>query len=331
MSELDLDALKRDESLLRHALEQAGVTRWTGRNCRCPMHDDRNPSAGIHLDKDGASWLFTCHGCGFAGSVLQVWAHTANRAVADLIRDIRETGALPDGSPVHELRPSRRPKPDPRREADRRERMDAAARRSRKARRADVMQAWADRLNTTVATLDRYRCGLDGAWLTCPMRDGNLDVIGVRKRAESGTYRCENGSNNGLFAPGDVSCDGGCWLLPEGMSDTLSLASLGWGGSNAVIGRPSANGGEDLVLDAVRRLGPEACVVIADNDKSGTGRAGATKLANRIVATGLVPVVKVIRPPSPHKDVRQWVAAGATKEDVRAAVRAAVPLKGGVA
>ena len=59
----------------------------------------------------------------------------------------------------------------------------------------------------------------------------------------------------------------------------------------------------------LRRLSLRDVVIVADAD--GPGRFGAKRLADRII--GVARAVKVVSP-APHKDVRAWLNAGATKE-----------------
>ena len=64
--DLDLTTVKADRGRLRAALEAAGAQFNGASSLKCPFHEDRNASAGIH-EKDGV-WLFTCHSCEWNGS-----------------------------------------------------------------------------------------------------------------------------------------------------------------------------------------------------------------------------------------------------------------------
>src|SRR5665213_4379537 len=92
METADLERLKSDEAALRRELEGAGV-HFRGRQCRCPFHDDRTPSAGI-FTKQGV-WFFTCQVCGVSGTILDVRAKLNKRTVAEELRAMNETTARP--------------------------------------------------------------------------------------------------------------------------------------------------------------------------------------------------------------------------------------------
>lgn len=88
MSEIDIDQLHRDRAALVSALAGAGaVFKPDGKTCRCPFHDDSNPSAGVY-EKDGV-WRFKCHGCGINEDVIGVMAKIKGR---DSSAELREMG-----------------------------------------------------------------------------------------------------------------------------------------------------------------------------------------------------------------------------------------------
>ncbi|MCH8852819.1 MAG: AAA family ATPase [Planctomycetes bacterium] len=60
-----LSALKSDCNRLKAALEAAGGQFRGTSTLKCPFHEDRNASAGIH-EQDGV-WWFTCHSCDWNG------------------------------------------------------------------------------------------------------------------------------------------------------------------------------------------------------------------------------------------------------------------------
>lgn len=103
MLDTELDALKSDESALRRELESAGV-QFRGKNCRCPFHDDRSPSAGI-FTKDG-KWFFKCQVCQVGGTIIDVRAALNKRSVAEELR------AMSDHPPATTARPAPRRQPE---------------------------------------------------------------------------------------------------------------------------------------------------------------------------------------------------------------------------
>ncbi len=71
MEKLDFRAMTSDEGLLRSTLEDYGAV-FTGRNSfKCPVHEDKNASAGM-FRKDG-HWRYKCQGCEWSGDVVDLY------------------------------------------------------------------------------------------------------------------------------------------------------------------------------------------------------------------------------------------------------------------
>jgi len=157
------------------------------------------------------------------------------------------------------------------------------------------------------------------AW-TFPMRDAERNIIGIRLRGMDGRKWCVTGSRNGLFIPmGDILP--APLVVCEGPTDAAALGMLGF----RCVGRPSNNGGADLVVQFVERNGDRDVVIVHDRDEPGTAadkntREGALSLGVRLAAAGRI--VRMLAPPQ-HKDVRDWVRAGATPEVVKAVIQQA--------
>jgi len=139
------------------------------------------------------------------------------------------------------------------------------------------------------------------------MKNGDGRVIGLHLRTMSGRKFSVTGSRLGIFLPNGIEA-GGRLYLPEGMSDTAALLSLGLQAG----GRPSCNAGNEYVIDLARRHSTREAIVVADRD--GPGLRGATALADSLKC--IVPVVKVLVPPKPFKDVRAWIAGAEGRKEV---------------
>jgi hypothetical protein len=140
------------------------------------------------------------------------------------------------------------------------------------------------------------------AW-AFPMFDGDNNVIGIRLRNLDGDKWAITGSRQGIFQPEYWDGDSNICYLPEGPTDTAALLSLGL----FAIGRPTCNGGNDMIKEALRRLQIFRVVIVSDNDEiKATGKRpgleGAMKLKKEL---GLASVIWM--PPSPCKDVREFV------------------------
>jgi hypothetical protein len=102
---------RKDREALVAELESAAVggVRWdsNGRDCHCPFHDDRNPSAGIFQGQDG-SWRFKCFPCGLkAADLFDVRARRLNRPLPDVLREWRQAAAPDRRTADPERRPTR--------------------------------------------------------------------------------------------------------------------------------------------------------------------------------------------------------------------------------
>ena len=174
----------------------------------------------------------------------------------------------------------------------------------------------AEQLGVTAASLARLGTGWSSdhkAW-AWPMSNACGQVVGIRLRLGSGRKLSVKGGREGLFLPTDLQ-PGGQLLICEGPTDCAALLDLGF----STIGRPSCTGGIRYCIELVRRLQPESVVVVADRDEP--GQRGAERLA--MMLRLYCPCVKVVCPPEPHKDARDWKRAGATAADVEQAIAAA--------
>ena len=97
-------------------------------------------------------------------------------------------------------------------------------------------------------------------------------------------------------------------MICEGASDAAAGCDLGL----ACVGRFSCSHGAGLLFELVRGQRPGQVVLIADADEP--GRRGAEQLA--AVLLPYVPVLKVITPPAPYRDLRAWRRAGAKPQDI---------------
>ncbi len=145
-------------------------------------------------------------------------------------------------------------------------------------------------------------------------------VVGVRTRdMASANKMALPGGREGLFVPSGLA-NGLDWLaVTEGPTDTAALLSLGI----ETIGRPNCSGAADETVRLVLTLRPRAVALVLDRDESGI--CGGVARARRL--TDVVDDVRCVLPPA--KDARTWAAAGATRDDVLAAIARARCVQGG--
>ena len=95
------------------------------------------------------------------------------------------------------------------------------------------------------------------------------------------------------------------------------------------VGRSCCTGGVRALTELASARRPSEVVVVSDVDGHHRGQRGAEALANVLAA--YCPAVRVVFPPAPFKDARQWVVdGGATGADVAAAIDAAQARRLGV-
>ena len=157
--------------------------------------------------------------------------------------------------------------------------------------------------------------------ITWPMRSEDGAIVGVRTRSIDGRkYSSARWSTNGLFYSPDLlgrTLDR-LWIA-EGPTDTAALVSLGCD----ACGLPCANAGHDVLERFCRKRRPKEVVIVADNDCS--GKLSAEQVADSLLI--LVRCVRVIHPPAPHKDARDWVKAGARVSDLEKLAASVFPLQ----
>lgn len=150
-----------------------------------------------------------------------------------------------------------------------------------------------------------------------PMSDGDGNYIGIRLRNSAGFKWAVPGSRQGIFLPNISYNETKICYLPEGPTDTAALLTMGL----FAIGRPTCNSGNDHIKVALKRLGIYRAVIIADNDElkatgNRPGLDGARKLKKEL---GLASVIWM--PPSPLKDVRQFLNKGGTRQMIESEIK----------
>jgi hypothetical protein len=149
-------------------------------------------------------------------------------------------------------------------------------------------------LDVTPRSLRRLGVGSSAGGFTFPMRDEQLNIIGIRRRFDNGRKNSIKGSKNGLFIPRGIE-NATKLVICEGPTDCAAALDLGW----AAIGRPNCNSKVAMTVRYVRR---RPVVIIADRDHAGI--RGARKLTDALVQNGSN--VRIILPPLAYKDLRQW-------------------------
>ena len=178
----------------------------------------------------------------------------------------------------------------------------------------------ANQLGVSIASLNNLYCVWCNQFkaFAFPMSDANGNHIGIRLRNSAGFKWAVSGSRQGIFLP-NVSYNETIKIayLPEGPTDTVALLTMGL----FAIGRPTCNSGNDIIKAALKRLKIYRAVIVADNDEiKATGKRpgleGAIKLKKEL---GLSSVIWM--PPSPIKDVREFLNKGGTKQMIESDIK----------
>ena len=178
----------------------------------------------------------------------------------------------------------------------------------------------AEELGLSGESLRRFRVGWraeDGS-STWPMSDASGRIVGVNRRFSDGTKRIMLGHKAGLYVPDDPSVVPDTPLVVcEGATDAAAGRDMGL----QCVGRFSCTHGATLLVKLVKARRPGVLVIVADADEP--GERGAESLAAALLP--YVPALKVVRPPTPYKDLRAWRQAGATLHDVHCLVAGVEP------
>jgi P4 family phage/plasmid primase-like protien len=142
---------------------------------------------------------------------------------------------------------------------------------------------------------------------TFPEMDADGNVIGILRRFWDGSKFMVKGSERGLYY-----CNKGLFtqshlpiLVVEGASDTAAGLSLGF----PTIGRPSAQGGLDLIVKLLK--GHDiSVVVVGENDPAGVSGMQSTHAC----LAQCVKSCSMLMPPEGIKDLRSWLTSGLTHE-----------------
>ena len=170
------------------------------------------------------------------------------------------------------------------------------------------LQASAGSLGVAPEALQLLGCGWNGRAFAFPMFDAQRKIVGIRYRNSRGEKWAEKGGREGVFLPASEPHDP--LLIVEGPTDSAAALSLGFD----VHGRPSCTGATKITAALTR--GRDVVIVLDADD---AGRRGGQALASAILPT--VASLRVIEPPA--KDLRAWLQAGATRQNVLDLIAAA--------
>jgi hypothetical protein len=155
-----------------------------------------------------------------------------------------------------------------------------------------------------------------------PMRDGSGKITGIRLRDWDGNKKSVYGSLSGCFYSDSPEAlelldNFKAAFICEGPTDAAALLTLGL----FPIGRPSCNSCNEIVAQVLQRLSIRRAVIVVDNDeikKQGNrpGYDGAIRLKKELGVPSAL-----FAPPSPIKDVREFLNKGGTRQMIESDLR----------
>jgi hypothetical protein len=153
--------------------------------------------------------------------------------------------------------------------------------------------------HVSVDVWNRFDIGWDGIALTFPMKNEQMQVVGIQRRfADTGNKRLVKGSTDGLFIPNWINFGADWVFVCEGVTDAATATQLGF----EAIGRYNCSSGLEKITKLFRRFTKPNITIISDNDD--VGIRGALQLNQRLVDNGRL--VKLILPPNGYNDLNDW-------------------------
>jgi putative DNA primase/helicase len=294
---------------------------------RCPFHDDHTPSFSVY--QRGGLWFWKCHaGCG-EGDELDYLKRKFGLGDTEAFAKWRELAGVNGGRPAVSRRDhlQRDPKaaasvtmPEPDLSAEWQQCVAAFT-----DEHAAKLPTWRGYSSEFVAWLrQRQLVGLDNERFALPIHNDAGAVVGFHCRESDGTWRVEGGCRMHPLVIGDTKTADVIFAFESQWDGFAVLDKLAWHraallGVGVIVTRGASNGGKlcgllkrDATVYAFRQNDAAAEKWIADVTAAATADGAKVKL----VAT-----------PAPHKDPNDWTKAGATGNDLNAAMETAMDMK----
>jgi hypothetical protein len=147
------------------------------------------------------------------------------------------------------------------------------------------------------------------------MTTGGGDLVcGILRRFPGGQKLLFPGHRGGVYWPTGLPLMSRIYVV-EGGSDVAAALTVGL----PAIGRFSCSHGRYLIRAVLDQSLAKEAIVVADVGNQAE-RQGAEDLAGYLAR---VMAVRLIVPPPPYNDLRQWIGAGATREHIEHATEEA--------
>ena len=301
-------------------MERYDLGKHAKKSARCPWHEDKSNSFSVWEGDKG--WQFKCHGsCGVGGDEITCVEIVEKLSNADATKRFLELAGVKRGNTNGTRSASNGPAAKP-------------------AQPFDWKACVASFADDHVARLGEWRgysaafCswlrerGLVGLYDKCiafPVHNDDGEVVGAHYRLKDGSWLYTKGTLTAALVIGDLATANQVHVL-ESQWDAFEICDKlhahETDGVAVIVTRGAANGA--LVAGRIR---PDAEVFAwAQNDPENkrdpkSGKTPAEKwLAT--VANSAGALVRSVPTPAEHKDVNDWGRAGATADDLMAAIGA---------
>ncbi|MFQ5502939.1 MAG: DnaB-like helicase C-terminal domain-containing protein, partial [Phycisphaerae bacterium] len=339
VSPTDLATLKTDRHYLEYALAEAGIllnnkaTQIDGDACKCPFHNDNNPSGGLHQVCGNGDWiwLYTCHGCpdkggewnnlnpdhpSNSGDAIAVLRSAHKRkgqelSFADACQMLRKgaqrryTGLNASSTVITPPKCS-----GPSQAALERVEAEATHAHQTLLNSPDLLALLWNQRAVDKDTAARFRVGYTQdtggrAWWSFRVTDADHKFIAVKYHAaDGGQPKCfwsPKGAKTGdVFFPIHTGVSGPIWLCP-GELKALAVISLGL----PAVGITSGEQTKWLPDKLLRTLNGRQVAVVADNDA--VGRAWARFVCTQLAGLGMDVRLVDLGFTSAGEDIGDWI------------------------
>ena len=278
-------------------LHQLGLGEHAKKSARCPFHDDQRNSFSVWRNEAGR-WFWKCHaGCGEGDEITFLEKHKSisNSEAIKLFKEMAGVSAPPS-------KPASASPPD-----------WCACVEAFTDKHLERLADWRGFSGEFCSWLKQNRLvGLYEGCIAFPVHDSAGNVAAIHYRLRDGSWRYyPQGVKMRPLVIGELAADGFLHVF-ESQWDAFAFMDTSGERSGIIISRGASNGA------LVGGLLPERSTVYlwTQNDAAG-------EKWQRDICANTKAIVKCAKIPAPHKDLNDWTRAGATADDLFAAMMSA--------
>jgi putative DNA primase/helicase len=289
-------------------MRQLGLGERAKKSARCPFHHDRNPSFSV-FQIDG-SWFYKCHACGATGDEINFLEKHNSISPSDATKLYLE---MADVAHAHATQtPGRKSSRGHSEPFDWQRCVDAFTE-----KHIERLAEWRGYSREFCAWLKHSGLvGLHEGHIAFPVRDGAGSVIAAHYRQKDGSWRYyPQGAKVRPLAIGELVAGEPVHVF-ESQWDCFAFLDVSGERSGVIATRGAGNGA------LVSKLSPERSILYCWTQNDAAGEKW-----QRDICVNTKAIVKQVRIPATHKDLNDWLIAGAQPADLVAAITNAEVLK----